>query len=431
MRNIMVNPSNIPSYVQFTLNILHQSAVMERFGMFFIDDLDPEDMEAINVNLGQKDSAEIVREYKHALTTMLKPQKAKDRGIQLTASCISADYPWGETISWSMLQRLCKQHPVDFLLPFNFDKVDIGQSSQEILEMTEDLFVAFTKGAWLCFHESFLPAGIRPKPANLRDAMEVWACQTILALLGGKSIFLPSTYQLEGAPKKKHSDVSFQELRSIFFPSPNKFFKSNAIWVGHTESGGYIRRYWDFIEEKKDAPQIIEAIHERLDEIFRQLQCLPQSTTDSSIWHATDGLVCFLTNPLYYRIKSISSLGHQSKIGPQRPQISTAELRKRLNPGSSFLRKRKRDMTRTRSSKSRNYRQPPTKRQRKNNPLHTQLNPIHHAHPMQNGFQNSVLQSIEGSSSENEDGFHSSPSKPGTDQIDTDSDSFISDSSLC
>lgn len=144
MRNIMVNPSNIPSYVQSTLNILHQRAVTERFGMFFIDDLDPEDMEAINVNLGQKDDPELVREHKRALATMLKPQKAKDRGIQLTASSISTDYPWGETISWSMLQRLCKQHPVDFLLPFNFDKVDIGQSSQE---MAEDLFVAFTKGA--------------------------------------------------------------------------------------------------------------------------------------------------------------------------------------------------------------------------------------------------------------------------------------------
>jgi hypothetical protein len=394
--------------------------------MLFIDDLDPEDMERINVNLGQKDNSEIVREHKRALAMMLKTEKVKDRGIQLIDSRMSTEYPWGEAISWSMLQRLCKQHPVDFLHRFNFEKVDIGQSSQEILEHTEDLFIAFTTGTWLSFHESFLPAGIRPKPADLKEAMEVWACQTILTLLGGKSTFLPSTYRLEGAPKRKSSDISFRELRSLFFPSPNKHFKSNAIWVGYTESGGYIRRYWDFLEEKKDVPHIIDAIHERLDEIFGQLQCLPQSTADSSIWHATDGLVCFLTNPLYYRIKLVSSMGRQTKIGPQRPQVSAAELRKRLNPGSSIPRKRKKNTTKARPSKSRNYRRPPTKRQRMDNPLHPQLSPIQHVRILRNRIRKGTSQSIEGSSSENEDGSHlDSSSQPDTDQIDTDSDSFI------
>ena len=312
---------------------------MERFGMFFIDDLDPEDMEHINVNLGQKDGSEIVREHKRALATMLSTKKTKDRGIQPIASRISTEYPWGETISWSMLQRLCKQHPVDFLCQFNFEKVDIGQGSQEILEITEDLFIDFTKDTWLCFHESFLPAGIRPKPADLKEAMEVWACQNIIALLGGRSTFLPSTYQIEGAPKRKNSDASFQELRSLFFPSPTKHFKPNTIWLGYMEPSGYIRRYWDVLEEKKDVPDIIDAIHKRLDEIFGQLQCLPQRADDSSIWHATDGLVCFLTNPFYYRVKSVSSMGRQITIGPQRPQVSTAELQKRLNPGISIPRK--------------------------------------------------------------------------------------------
>jgi hypothetical protein len=147
--------------------------------------------------------------------------------------------------------------------------------------------------------------------------MEIWACQTTLQLLSGKSTFFPSTYQLEGAQKTKSSDVSFQELRLLFFPSPDKHFKSNTIWVGYMESGGYIRRYWDILVERKDEPHIIDAIHDRLDDIFCQLQCLPQSTTDSSIWHATKGLVCFLMNPCYYRIKLVGTMVPQAKIGPQ------------------------------------------------------------------------------------------------------------------
>jgi hypothetical protein len=64
MRNIMVNPSNVPSYVQSILNMLHQRVVMDRFGMFWIDDLDPDDMECIDMNLGQKDGSEIAQDHK-------------------------------------------------------------------------------------------------------------------------------------------------------------------------------------------------------------------------------------------------------------------------------------------------------------------------------------------------------------------------------
>jgi hypothetical protein len=341
---------------------------MERFGMFFIDDLDPDDMERIIINLGEKEHSDIVREHKNALATKPVTQKIKARGIQLVASYLSMEYPWGETISWSMLQRLCKLHPVDFLQKFDFETRHIEHNSQEILENAEDLFVSFTKDTWLSLHESFLPAGIRPNPTSLKESMEVWACQMILALLGGKSTFLPSTYQLEGAPKKKNSDISFRELRSLFFPSANKIFKSNTIWTGYLSSGGYIRKYWDFLEERKDEPLILDGVHEMLDEIFSELQCLPQSTADSTIWHATDGLVCFLTNPLYYKIKSVTSTGPKTQIvGPRRPQVSTAELQKRLNPGNPTCRKRKRAIKGTRSSKSKNCRQPPTRRQKLDN----------------------------------------------------------------
>jgi hypothetical protein len=227
----------------------------------------------------------------------------------------------------------------------------------------------------------------------VEEAMKVWTCQNILALLGDKSTFFPSTYQLEGVPlvKKKNSDVSFQDLRSLFFPSQNKQFKPNAIWVGYMGSG-YIGRYWEVLKEKKDEPDIIDAIHKSLDEIFGRLQCIPQSTADS-IWHATDGSVCFLTNPVYYRVKSINSMERQTKTGPQRPQVSTAELQKRLNPGITLPRKRKRKTIKMPSKKSRKYRPPPTKKQQTLHPAHVTRN-----------------------------NSHSSSSKPDTDRMDTYSD---------
>ena len=126
-------------------------------------------------------------------------------------------------------------------------------------------------------------------------------------------------------------------------------------------------------------------------------------------------------------------MGRQTTIGPQRPQVSAAELRKRLNPEISIPRKRKRKLTKALSSKSRNYRQHPTKRPTKrrqmDKPLQPPLDPIQ-PRVTRSTFRKTVLQGIEESSSENEEGSRLSSSEADTNRIDTRSDSCISDSSL-
>lgn len=281
-------------------------------------------------------------------------------------SHITADYPWGEAVSWGMLQRLCKQHPVDFLRRFDFHQIDVESGP---LDDIETLFISFTRETWLGIHETFLPAGVRPCPNNLEDSMQVWTCQDILARLGGRCTFIPSTYGLEGAPKAKEFEVSFRALRSLFFPAPNHSFKANTIWEGYSEQNGYIWKYWEVLETYKDEPDKVHAVHQGLDQIFEQVQCLPQSKVDSNLWHATQGSVCFLINPCYYRIRAISTTAKNSNLGPQRPQVSKAELRKRLNPYDSIAKKRKINSNNKRSMKQKNYRKPPKKRQRIEGPF--------------------------------------------------------------
>ena len=361
MRSVMITPSNIPPYVQSALRMLHQVRVRERFGIFFVDDLDPDDMERIDINLGMEDGAEIKRDYKIALASMSKPKNNRTRGIQLTEPHRTLDCPWGETISWGTVVRLCKEQPVDFFQRFDFHAMDIGPGP---LDLVESLFTSFTRDAWLSLHEGFLPAGVRPQPKDLKSSMETWTCQSILARLGGKCTFLPSTYGLEGAPKSKELDISFEALRSLFFPDSDICFKANTIWSGYSEKSGYIGKYWEILETYKGDLDMVHAIQEGIDKIFQQLQCLPQSKANSNLWHATGGSVCLLTNPLHYRIKSISASIRILPIGPQRPQVSTAELKKRLDPNSSTSKKRKQGRNNKQSIQKKNHRPPPKKRQR-------------------------------------------------------------------
>jgi hypothetical protein len=369
MRAVMVTPSNVPSYVRYTLQILHQRRVMEMFGMFFIDDLDLDDMEGIDVNLG-KDGSEIKQHHKAALATRFRPKKDQSRGIQLMELHRTAEYPWGETISWGTLQRLCKEHAVDFLRPFDFDQVDTAGLNP--FHLVESLFVAFTRDAWLGLQEGFLPAGVRPKPEDLKGSMEVWSCQNILARLGGKCNFFPSSYHLEGAPRSEASNLSFKALRSVFFPTPDKRLKPNSIWAGYSEQNGYIGRYWEILETYKDDANILQMLHEGMDKVFEQVQCLPKGNTPSNLWHGMGGSVCFLTNPHYYRIAAVSATARKLEPGPQRPQVSKAELQRRLDPGNSTSKKRKRSLKKNQSTKKKNYRQPPKKQQRMIQPISTQ-----------------------------------------------------------
>jgi hypothetical protein len=408
MQSVMVTPSSIPPYVQSALRMLHESRVMERFGMFFVDDLDLDDMDCINVNLGEQDGNEIKQVQKAALATRLPPKKGQDRGIQLTESHRTTDYPWGETILWSTVQRLLKEHPVDFLRPFKFRQLETGLEDFLLIEF---LFNQFTKEAWLGFHESFVPAGVRPCSTRLKDCMEVWTCQNIVARLCGKCKFLPSNYGLEGAPTSKGSDLSFKALRPLFFPAPGQSFRDNTIWACYSEPSGYIGRYWEILKEFEDDRDKIDALHNGIDEVFEQLQCLPQIKPGSSLWHATGGSVCFLTNPHYYRIRAVSSTARKLIVGPQRPQVNAAELRKRLDPYSHASSKRKRSLHQRKSTslKQKKYRKPPNKRQRMDKTINAQTiatvtarrTMINVRHGVVQG-KNSVSENMDSSSSEND-----------------------------
>jgi len=363
MRAVMVTPSQIPSYVQSALRMLHEGRVMERFGMFFVDDLDLDDMDRLDGNLGERDGDVVKQDQKAALAARLPPKKGQDRGIQLTESHRTTDYPWGEKILWSTVQRLLKDHPVDFLRPFNFHQPEMGS---ENFHLVESLFSDFTKETWLGFQESFVPAGLRPHSNMLKDCMEVWTCQNIIARLCGKCKFLPSNYGLEGTPTSEDSDLSFRALRLLFFPPPDHIFKEKTIWACFSKPIGYIGRYWGILKDFDDDRDKIDALQEGIDQVFEQLQCLPNSKADSNLWHATGGLVCFLTNPHYYRMRAVSSTARKLKIGPQRPQISAAELQKRLDPFFPASRKRKRSQYQKKSTsiKQKKYRKPPIKKQR-------------------------------------------------------------------
>ena len=332
---------------------------MERFGMLFVDDLDPDDMERFNVNLGVQDGDQIKQDQKAALASRFPPKKRQDRGIQLTEPHRTTDYPWGETILWSTVQRLLKEQPVDFLRPFDYHQLETGI---EIFHLLESLFSDFTREVWLGFHESFVPAGVRPCSTELKDCMEVWTCQNIVARLCGRCNFLPSNYGFEGAPTSKGSDLSFKDLRPLFFPPPGQSVKEKTLWACYSEPGGYIWRYWEILKDFEDDG---DALNEGIDQVFEQLQCLPQSKADSNLWHATGGSVCFLTNPRYYRIRAVSSTARKLNIGPQRPQVSMAELQKRLDPFNPASNKRKRSMNKKKitSMKRRKYRKPPKKGQ--------------------------------------------------------------------
>jgi hypothetical protein len=402
MRAVMVTPSSIPPYVQSALKMLHEGRVMERFGMFFMDDLDLDDMDCINGNLGEKDGDAIKRDQKAALAIRLPPQKVQERGIQLTEFHRTTDYPWGETLLWSTVQRLLKDHAVDFLRPFVFNQPDMGLDNFHLVEF---LFNGFTRDAWLGFQESFVPAGVRPSSTKLKDCMEVWTCQNIVARLCGRCKFLPSNYGLDGAPNSKDSDLSFKALRLLFFPPPGYRFKEKTIWDCLSKTCGYIGRYWEILEGFRDDEHKIDVLHQGIDEVFEQLQCLPQSKVDSKLWNATGGSVCFLTNPLYYRVRAVSITARKLNIGPQRPQVSAAELQKRLNPYHRTSSKRKRSLYRKKATANqKNFRKPPRKKQRMERKFNAQKTAALETrrNTRNNGYQenNSNSEAMDSSSSE-------------------------------
>lgn len=354
----MVTPQVHLRCLRESLHSLRFLGIMNRFGMFFLHDLNLQTNHLEEID--HQDVPEImVLQGHHKRNPQASKKKMDARQFRLWDDDPEEDFPWGKTPSWQRIQDLVATECHDFLRPWKFT---FEQEDED--HIYKKLFKVFTRDMWLSLGNHVIESTRLPNPRTLKEAMCTWTTKKIEQILGKDSChFLPSTYGLVGRYPKNVQSQSFAEMRNIFFPSLDIAIPKRSLWHAYTDDGAYIALYHNYLRSLPDDE--IVTLHNHLDRVFADLQCLPPSkppnARGTTIWSATGGKIRFVTNSLFYRIEGVAGKDQRKAAGgPTRPQTSFKQLQTRIqraHGGFQMLESRARQ--RTKSLKTRNYRKPP------------------------------------------------------------------------
>lgn len=356
MRYVMVTPQGKHKCLTESLKSLRFDGIVDRFGMFFLHDFDL--LTCHLEEIDEQDPREVKDLGGH---THNHSGSRTSRPLQLSDGHDHEEFPWGQALSWQRVQDLVATECCSFLSPWKFTHQEEEDS------ISKKLFKVFTRDMWLSLGAHVVESNRLPNPRSLEEAMQTWTPQRIGQILGKDLCqFLASTHGLRGKYPKNIQSKSFVEMRNIFFPGPDVPLQHHSLWKAYSLDGAYIQMYHDYL--RRSSEEEAEKLHDDLDSIFSNLQCLPPSKPPNKsgtvIWSAIGGKVQFITNPSFYRVKEICGKMKDKKMGPVRPQTSLRQLEARIQRahGVGLAVMGSQTRVRERSLKTRNRRNPPVKK---------------------------------------------------------------------
>ena len=370
MRHVPHSPQASADYLKAALVEVSFDKVMERFGTFFLQDLDLE--HAHMPRIIEEDNVEClaVMSRNKSLTHIKKERRA----AMIEATGVdepTEQFPIGNAPSWNEIVSAIEQHPTLLISEWIWNDKWGSKST------AARLFVDFTIDYFLTLSSDALtPLGFS-KPKDLKDAMELWTVRALLNILNVVS-FKASNHGLVGKVNgKRHT--GFMDLANVFFPVPELDIRKDSVWNPFLEKG-YIKEFHETMDELTDRDS--SSLIFLLQKIFGRLQCLPSALPCSTrtvgrLWEQFDGGVKMLTNPISYKIEMIGKAKRTPTARGKQIKASRVIIEARLdeqhrnipfNEGRLKARKVKKLRKRVvakRSRKTNNYRKPPIRR--KNN----------------------------------------------------------------
>lgn len=352
LRNVsFVVPAKHPHLTE-ALRDMSYEGVIQRFGMFFLQDLDPVTGELAVIS--QEDNEDVAYRLASRVARNKKSRNPSKPRFAQGNSDVTAKYPLGEWPTWNKLVHCLDTDPTRVFSPWRWSTIRAWD------EYAADLFIAFTKDMWLALDPSRLRNHFIPA-TTLKEAMQSWSISHVSQSLVSVK-FLSNSH---GLKKKTKRCQDFADLVDTFFPEADAL-PSKAVWSRFTQRHGYLHMYLEYKETLSDE-QFLD-IKRNLGELLGHTQSLPNSTKSSKsslgrLWSGSHGTVDMLTNSKTYRIKGIGS-EKQTARKVMRINLPSYQVVTRLDEvqGISTRASKNIRQRQKRSATSRNKRKPPQKR---------------------------------------------------------------------
>lgn len=360
MQSVLFTPVMVNSYVNESLALLRFRQIVDRFGMFFLHELDLTKANCLPEILEVDDMGVI-----KALGGKLPKPKRRMEGV------LGDDgYPLGATPSWQEVRQTIGQKPWELMRKWRWP-TDLEDAVTEQLDspakIAGDLFAQFTTHFWSLLNGKWqCPNLLTVTAVTAQEALEYWTVESVYERLK-QCTFLASNAGLTGAIPGTRQ-VSFEERVTLYFPQESA--EIGLHWKKLTAEPAYIARYWETTRKMTDNQ--IADLNTWLKHLLSHCQCLPDSTR-ASPWTMKGDSVLITTNPLYYRLRGIGKSGRRGGVrrkGSVHTGVSAFKQRllelQGIDPktAATCVRLQGRKIKRPRSSKAKNKRKPPQRKRK-------------------------------------------------------------------
>jgi len=265
---------------------LQQHPVSERFGCFFLHNLNLSTAELPEIN--EKDPPNLL------CRMGIEAGQAKQEDAQALKP---PTRPTADGVTWAQLKTLIIQGDKRAaILPFEFDPLWVAYS------VAQTIFCTFTNEFWALVPDAKFEK--LPRLVTLEAAMKMWTVQSVQSRInhGVRYELSPSADGLSGAIPPKTRTQIFRDKRVSFFPEPGSSLNPKSGWCNFFAIG-YVKDYHDELVKSIDGGK---ALRDALDNIFEQLQVLPRKpslpSSHKTLWCWERGCMNLLLNSRYIRL---------------------------------------------------------------------------------------------------------------------------------
>jgi hypothetical protein len=325
------------------------TSIIQRFGMFFLQDLNPVTGELPVI--AQTDDADVALKLTLRVKKVGKSRNPSGPHSEQPNTEGTIEYPLGERPTWNELLNCLDKDPMRIMHSPRWI------SLQKWDEYASDLFISFTNDMWLALDPSRLRNRLGTA-TTLQEAMESWSVSHVVDNLLSVR-FLPNSHGLNKITKQCWD---FSDLLDVFFPQVDEL-PPKAVWTRFSQRHGYLHTYSEY--QATLSAKHFQDLNANLAELLGQAQCLPNSTQAGGsrhgrLWTGSHGTIDMRTNSTCYRLKGISS--EKSKARKvARINLPSHQVITRLDEaqGISTKASKNRQRKEKRSAMSRNKRIPP------------------------------------------------------------------------
>ncbi len=323
MQSVLFTPPFIRPQLKESLTSLNFSPLVNRFGMFFLHDLDmskelclPEVAEvddldlltALGFNPGQARQA--VRQD--------QLRRLRDGDGDQNSEEI---YPLGENLTWNELKAALSDMPGIILRkwswPGDLDKFHRPEG------MAANLFKVFTAQIWAALHAAYklCDPSVRQRPDSLEEAMACWSLDSLHDHLKAY-VVIPCNCPVRGKGPGPRVP-SFEERTSLYFVEAGRDLKNHKHWAPFAQNPGYISKYR--LEKRKLDDEDKARLDLALGKMLSYCQCLPNTKLDNAggIWDVKQGKVVLLSNPHYWKLRMVGLVPREKRRARGAPAHAT------------------------------------------------------------------------------------------------------------